>query len=149
MEQISFILPFITLGFLLIFIVFYFVQENKNKIVRENQFSKTNTQFETLHAEGQKSSNQLSELLLNLSQESHLHSEMLNKEFIKSHKLLTEQISQINIAFINYTKKVQDSLVKYANDNEEMKKETINLKQQIKVDLENILKEIKMPLDLD
>ena len=128
MEQISFILPFITLGFLLIFIVFYFVQENKNKIVRENQFSKTNTQFETLHAEGQKSSNQLSELLLNLSQESHLHSEMLNKEFIKSHKLLTEQISQIN---------------------EEMKKETINLKLQIKVDLENILKEIKMPLDLD
>jgi hypothetical protein len=48
-----------------------------------------------------------------------------------------------------FSQKVQEALTKYSEDNYQIKQETIRLKEKIEIELQNILKEIKAPLDLE
>jgi hypothetical protein len=58
-------------------------------------------------------------------------------------------MSEIKITFKDYAQKVQETLSKYSEDNNQSKLETNKLKEQIQKELKNILIEIKAPLDLD
>ncbi len=56
---------------------------------------------------------------------------------------------QLQIAFKEYSIKVQETLTRYSEENLELRKATNQIKEQIQKDLNNILTEIKAPLDLE
>lgn len=58
-------------------------------------------------------------------------------------------VNKLQTTFKDYAERVDKLLVKYTNDNIDNQKETNQIKQQIQQELQNILKEIKSPLDLD
>ena len=60
-----------------------------------------------------------------------------------------EKIADIKSSFKDYSEKVKVALSKYSEDNAEYKKSTEAIKDQIQKQLQNLLKEIKSPLDLD
>ena len=75
--------------------------------------------------------------------------ENLEEENKKIRKEIADNITKLQSAFKDYAEKADKLLTKYSNDVDENKKETNQLKEQIQQQLQNILKEIKSPLDLD
>jgi len=74
----------------------------------------------------------------------HLQSENSNIQ-----KDIKEKISEIKTAFKDYSQKVQETLTKYSEDSHQSKLEANMLKEKMQYELQNILNEIKAPLDLD
>jgi histidinol dehydrogenase len=75
--------------------------------------------------------------------------EHLQTENTSVRKDMADKINEIKNAFRDYSEKVKETLTKYSNENAEFKKGAEQMKEQIKKELQNILKEIKSPLDLD
>jgi DNA anti-recombination protein RmuC len=75
--------------------------------------------------------------------------EQLQSENATVRRDIAEKITEIRIAFKDYSESVKENLNKYSNDNAEFRREAEHLKERIQRELQNILKEIKSPLDLD
>ena len=75
--------------------------------------------------------------------------EQLQSENLNIKKDVKENISEIKTTFKDYSQKVQEALIKYSEDNHQSKLEANKLKEKMYSELQNILKEIKAPLDLD
>ena len=75
--------------------------------------------------------------------------EQLQSENINIQKDVKEKVSDIKTTFKDYSQKVQDALTKYSEDSHQSKLEANRLKEQMQIELKNILTEIKAPLDLD
>lgn len=75
--------------------------------------------------------------------------EHLQTENTSVRKDMVDKINEIKNAFRDYSEKVKETLTKYSNESAEFKKGSEQMKEQIKKELQNILKEIKSPLDLD
>mgnify|MGYP003460928775 CR=1 FL=1 len=75
--------------------------------------------------------------------------ENLETENIDIRKEIAANITKLELAFKDYADKADRLLSKYSNDVADTQKEANQLKEQIKKELQNILIEIKSPLDLD
>ncbi len=75
--------------------------------------------------------------------------EQLQNENSIIQKNVSDKISEINTAFKDYSQKIQDSLNKFTDDNNQTKLDSNMLNAKILAELKNIIQEIKAPLDLD
>ena len=75
--------------------------------------------------------------------------ETTNKQGEKFEELRKEIKLAQDQAFKEYSQKVQDVVTKYSEDSHQSKLEANRLKEQMQIELRNILTEIKAPLDLD
>ena len=168
MEQAIVIIAAMTLLGVIALIFLYLTTEKKKKAAREAELTELNELLKTeinnlltkVQAKMQETTNQEAEKFEALAKEvrtaqdqanAKINSifEQLQSENTTLRKDVGEKIADINTAFKDYSEKVKDNLTKYSNDNAEFKKGTEHLKEQIQRELQNILKEIKSPLDLD
>jgi len=75
--------------------------------------------------------------------------ERLQSENIQIQSGINEKVSDIKKSFTEYMQKVEEILNKYNIDTNQTSLETNRIKEDINSSLQNILREIKAPLDLD
>jgi len=149
-------------------IFLYLKTEKKKKAAREAELAEIKEYLKTevnnllskVQTKMQENSNQASEKFDALAkdvriaqdqanQKINIGFEQLQAENLIVRKDVADKISDIKTSFKEYSEKIKESLNKYSNDNIEFKKGTEQVKERIQRELQNILKEIKAPLDLD
>ena len=154
------IISSLTLIVVIFFLYLYKTNEKKNKADRETDLidlKRLLTDTETKIQETANKQNEIFEELIKeikLAQDqanSKINSgfEQLQSENINIQKDVKEKVSDIKTTFKDYSQKVQDALTKYSEDSHQSKLEANRLKEQMQIELKNILTEIKAPLDLD
>jgi hypothetical protein len=147
-----------------VFMYFYLTNEKKNKVCRirdlnelKQSVTEIQSAIQTKNLETSTLQNEKFELLVKsvkIAQDqsnSKINSgfEQLQNENLNIQKDVKEKVSEIQLAFKEYSRKVQETLTKYSDENLELKNSTNQIKEQIHKELKNILTEIKAPLDLD
>lgn len=149
-----------TLIIICVFLYLYLTNEKKNKVERANSINELKQALTTLQTKSQDLANLQNEKFEVLAKEvklaqdqanSKINSgfEQLRNENSNIQKDVNEKISDIKAAFKDYSQKTQDALTKFSEDTHQSKLEANKLKEQMQTELNNILKEIKAPLDLD
>lgn len=168
MEQAIIIIAAMTLLGVIALIFLYLTTEKKKKAAREAELTELKELLKTevnnlltkVQAKMQETTNLETEKFEALAKDvrtaqdqanAKINSifEQLQSEITTLSKDVGEKIADIKSSFKEYSEKVKDNLNKYSNDNAEFKKGTELLKEQIQRELQNILKEIKSPLELD
>lgn len=168
MEQPNIIIAALTFAGIIVSIFLYLTTEKKKKVAREAELTElrgllkteVNNLLTKVETKIQENTNQVTEKFDALAKDVRIAQdqanakinsgfEQLQSENESIRKEVAEKIADIKTTFKEYTEKVKENLTKYSNDNAEFKKENEQLKEQIQRELQNILKEIKSPLDLD
>jgi hypothetical protein len=156
MENIIIYLVSATLLVILTFLFLYFKNEKANKQTQEtiknfleefkrlliNTASDLSNRFEEQRKEVKISQDQTNSKMNSGFEEL----ERDNKEIRKE---ASNYVSKLQQTFKDYADRVDKLLMKYSEDNLNSQKETNQLKLQIQQELQNLLKEIKAPLDLE
>ncbi|MFY7935894.1 MAG: hypothetical protein ACOVOQ_00845 [Flavobacterium sp.] len=154
------IISSLTLFVIGVFLYLYWTNEKKNKVERVNNINELKSALTVLQTKTQDLATLQNEKFEGLAKEvklaqdqanSKINSgfEQLQSENSSIQKDVKEKISEIKTAFKEYSQKVQEALTKYSEDSHESKLEANKLKEKMQSELQNILKEIKAPLDLD
>jgi uncharacterized protein YoxC len=154
------IIPSLTLIVIGVFLYLYLSNEKKNKLERVNDINELKKALTALQAKTQDLATLQNEKfeglakVVKLAQDqanSKINSgfEQLQSENSSIQKDVKEKISDIKTTFKDYSQKVQEALTKYSEDSHQSKLEANKLKEKMQSELQNILKEIKAPLDLD
>ena len=154
------IIPSLTLIVIGVFLYLYWTNEKKNKVERANNINELKKALTALQTKIQDLATLQNEKFEGLTKEvklaqdqanSKINSgfEQLQSENSSIQKDVKEKISDIKTTFKDYSQKVQEALTKYSEDSHQSKLEANKLKEKIQSELQNILKEIKAPLDLD
>lgn len=160
MEPSIIILIAFTLIGVIIFIFLYLTTEKKKRGERAAELNELKQLSANLQNQIQDTTNQVNEkfdvLAKDVRNAQDQANQKINSGFEKLQiensniqKDVSERIADIKTAFKEYSEKVKETLVKYSDDNAEFKKSSEQMKEQIHKELQNILKEIKTPLDLD
>lgn len=157
MEQIIVTIAALTLIGIGSLIYLYLTTEKKKKVEREIQHTELKELLKTEMQEKTKLTTEKFDALakdVRTAQDqanTKINSgfEQLQTENTTLRKDVSEKIADIKTSFKDYSEKVKETLSKYSEDNLEFKKTTEKTKEQIQKELQNILKEIKSPLDLD
>lgn len=168
MEESTIIIAATSLFGIIALILLYLITERKKKSARETMLTELTELLKTevnnlesnLQTKMQEDTKQVSEkfellakVVRNAQDQSNAKInegfEKLQFENSSLRKDLVEKIAELKSAFKEYSQNVSENLNKYNNDNLEFKRGTEQLKEQIQRELENILQEIKSPLDLD
>ena len=168
MEQPIIIIAALTLLGVIALIFLYLTTEKKKKAVREAELTElkellkteVNSLLTKVQTKIQENTNQATEKFDALAKDVRIAQdqanakinsgfEQLQNENSNVQKDVRNNIAEIKTAFKDYSEKVKEALRTYSNDNAEYKKDAEQLKTKIQTDLQNILKEIKTPLDLD
>lgn len=160
MEQPILIIASLTLIGVVTFIFLYLTTEKKKKAARETELSELKELLTVVQTKISDTSNQVTGKFEALSKEVRIAQDQANQKINSGFEQLQtensnvqkdvkEKVGDIKNAFKEYSMKVQETLTKYSTDNAEFKKNTEQLKEQMQKELQNILKEIKTPLDLD
>ena len=142
------------------FLYFYKTNEKKNKADREIDLIDLKRLLRDTETKIQETANKQNEKFEELRKEIKLAQdqanskinngfEQLQSENINIQKDVKEKVSDIMTTFKDYSQKVQEALIKYSEDSHQSKLEANRLKEQMQIELKNILTEIKAPLDLD
>lgn len=154
------IISSLTLIVVSFFLYLYKTNEKKNKADRETDLIDLKRLLTDTETKVQETANKQNEIFEELRKEiklaqdqanSKINSgfEQLQSENINIQKDVKEKVSDIKTTFKDYSQKVQDALTKYSEDSHQSKLEANRLKEQMQIELKNILTEIKAPLDLD
>lgn len=154
------IISSLTLIILSVFLYLYWTNEKKNKVERASNINELKQALTALQTKTQDAATLQNEKFEGLAREvklaqdqanSKINSgfEQLQSENLNIKKDVKENISEIKTTFKDYSQKVQEALTKYSEDNHQSKLEANKLKEKMYSELQNILKEIKAPLDLD
>lgn len=154
------IISSLTLIVVSFFLYLYKTNEKKNKADRETDLIDLKRLLTDTETKIQETANKQNEIFEELRKEiklaqdqanSKINSgfEQLQSENINIQKDVKEKVSDIKTTFKDYSQKVQDALTKYSEDSHQSKLEANRLKEQMQIELKNILTEIKAPLDLD
>lgn len=154
------IISSLTLIILSVFLYLYWTNEKKNKVERASNINELKQALTALQTKTQDAATLQNEKFEGLAREvklaqdqanSKINSgfEQLQSENLNIQKDVKENISEIKTTFKDYSQKVQEALTKYSEDNHQSKLEANKLKEKMYSELQNILKEIKAPLDLD
>ncbi|MCB0540570.1 MAG: hypothetical protein KDE33_23845 [Bacteroidetes bacterium] len=154
------IISSLTLIILSVFLYLYWTNEKKNKVERASNINELKQALTALQTKTQDAATLQNEKFEGLAREvklaqdqanSKINSgfEQLQSENLNIQKDVKENISEIKTTFKDYSQKVQEALIKYSEDNHQSKLEANKLKEKMYSELQNILKEIKAPLDLD
>lgn len=154
------IISSLTLIILGVFLYLYWTNEKKNKVERASNINELKQALTALQTKTQDAATLQNEKFEGLAREvklaqdqanSKINSgfEQLQSENLNIQKDVNENISEIKTTFKDYSQKVQEALTKYSEDNHQSKLEANKLKEKMHSELQNILKEIKAPLDLD
>lgn len=154
------IISSLTLIILSVFLYLYWTNEKKNKVERASNINELKQALTALQTKTQDAATLQNEKFEGLAREvklaqdqanSKINSgfEQLQSENLNIQKDVNENISEIKTTFKDYSQKVQEALTKYSEDNHQSKLEANKLKEKMYSELQNILKEIKAPLDLD
>ena len=160
METALIIISSLTLILIVFFLYFYKTNEKKNKANREIDLSGLKQILADTQTKNQDIANKQNEKFDELRKEVKLAQDQANSKInsgfeqlqnanIDIQKDVKEKISDIKTTFKDYSQKIQDALTKYSEDNHQSKLEANRLKEQMQIELKNILTEIKAPLDLD
>jgi len=168
MEQPIIIIAALTLVGVIALIFLYLTTEKKKKAAREAELTELKELLKTevnnlltkVQTKMQETANQATEKFDALAKDVRTAQDQANQKIISGFEQLqtentnvrkdvAEKIADIKTAFKDYSEKVKETLNKYSNDNAEFKKSTEQVKEQIQKELQNLLKEIKSPLDLD
>ncbi len=142
------------------FLYLYKTNEKKNKADRETDLIDLTRLLTDTETKIQETANKQNEKFEELRKEIKLAQdqanskinngfEQLQSENINIQKDVKEKVSDIKTTFKDYSQKVQEALTKYSEDSHQSKLEANRLKEQMQIELKNILTEIKAPLDLD
>ncbi len=143
-----------------VFLYLYLTNEKKNKVDKANRFNELRQALTDFQTKTQDLANLQNEKFEGLAKEVKVSQdqanskintgfEQLQKENSNIQKEVNDKISEIKTAFKDYSQKIQDTLTNYSKDSHQSKLEANKLKEQMQIELHNILKEIKAPLDLD
>jgi hypothetical protein len=175
MELPILIIASLTLVCVAIFLFLYFKTEKKKKLARENELSELRSLLTTVQGRVTEAEQGLKQQLQDISakattefiqrfdtltsnvrtaqdqanQKINSGFEQLQTENSVIQKDVDQKVNDIKSAFQKYSQQVENILSTYAQSNSEFKRDTEQLKQQIQMELQNILKEIKTPLELD
>jgi len=160
MEQPILILASLILIGLIAFILYYLKNEKIKTVLRKSEKAEMQQFLTKVQIQIRDSSFQVVDKFNELSKELHIlqdnYLQKLNSGFDEilqensnTKQDQKEKFDGLKSAFQEYSKKIQETLTKYSNDNNEFKKNTEQLKAQMNVGLQNILKEIQAPLDLN
>jgi len=150
----------LTLAAILTFSVLYFKTEKTNRLTLHDNIESLKEILTELKSLSINTASDISGRLNELRKEVKLAQDQANAKMNSGFAKMEEEnkeirketssyISTIQTTFKDYADRVDKLLAHYANDTLENQRETNQLKQQIQQELQNILKEIKSPLDLD
>jgi hypothetical protein len=175
MELPILIIASLTLVCVSVFLFQYLKTEKKKKLARENELSELRSLLTTVQSRVTEAEQGLNHQLQDISakatteftqrfetltsnvrtaqdqanQKINSGFEQLQTENSNIQKDVNQKVNDIKSAFQQYSQQVENILSSYAQSNSEFKRDTEQLKQQIQRELQNILKEIKTPLELD
>lgn len=160
MEQPILIIVSLTLLGVIAFVFLYLTNEKKKKATRGAELEELKQLLATVQNRIQETASQLTEKFENLAKDVRTAQDQANAKINSGFdQLQTENsnvqkdvrnnIAEIKTAFKDYSENVKEALRTYSNDNADFKKDAEQLRTKIQTDLQNILKEIKTPLDLD
>lgn len=160
MEQPILIITAFTLIGVIALIILYLLTEKKKKAARQKELTELKDLLITVQTKIQEAAKQMTEKFDVLAKDVRIAQDQANQKINTSfeqmqtentnvRKDVGEKIADIKSSFKDYSEKVKDSLNKYNSDNADFKKSTEQLKEQVQKELQNILKEIKSPLDID
>jgi len=160
MDILQIIISSLTLIAIGVFMYLYWINEKKNKAERANDINELKQTLTALQTKVQDLATLQNEKFQGLAKEVKLAQDQSNSKINSGFEQLQientgiqkdvkDKISEIKKAFNEYSQKVQEALTKYSEDNHQSKLEANELKDKMQTELQNILKEIKAPLDLD
>ena len=154
------ILTSLTLIVIGLFLYLYLTNEKKNKVERTNNINELKLALTALQSKTQDLAILQNEKFEGLAKEVKLTQEQANSkmnsgfeqlqsENLNIQKDVNEKVSEIKTSFKDYSQKIHETITKYSEDSHQSKLEANRLKENMQSELQNILKEIKAPLDLD
>jgi hypothetical protein len=164
MEITLIIISALSLITIIAFFYFYSKNEKKNKVERVNDLKEITTKIEETTrrqlAKITEIANQQNEKYGELSKDVKTFQEQANtkinsgfeqlqNENSNIQKDVKEKVADIKSSFKDYSQKVQEILTKYSDDLHQSKLDSNRLKEEMQTEINNLLKEIKAPLDLD
>lgn len=175
MELPILIISSLTLICVIVFLFLYLKTENKKKIARENELLELRSILTTVQGRLSEVEQSLIKQLHDISmkiiteftqcfesltinvraaqdqanQKIDSGFEKLQTENSNIQRSVDQKVNDIKTAFQNYLQQVENVLSSYSQSNLELRRDAEQLNQQMQRELQNILKEIKTPLELD
>ena len=175
MELPILVIALLTFVCVAVFLFLYLKTEKKKKLAIENELSELRSLLSTvqsrvtvaeqgiydqLHNISAKATTEFTQRFETLTSDVRTAQDQANQKINSGFEQLQTENSNIqkdiNLKVIDiksvlqqYSQQVENILSSYAQSNSDFKRDTEQLKQQIQKELQNILKEIKTPLELD